>query len=153
MNKQELIKWFNEKLMNCYHIKKDDSIFWIYDKNFVRARKLASIDGTYINIPKEIKGDVLFQQDLKNEYFWCNQDKIWLFFEANYSPNYIDVQSFIKTMLCDIDNLKQYTPDNTWVDCDISLCDIENLKQYTPKVSSISPLPSWMPKFKAILNE
>jgi hypothetical protein len=45
MNKQELINWFNEKLMNCYHIKKDDTILWIYDKNFVRARKLASIDG------------------------------------------------------------------------------------------------------------
>ncbi len=85
MNKQELINWFNEKLMSCYHIKKDDTILWIYDKNFVRYCKLASIDGSEISLPKEIKGDVLFEQDLKNEHFWCHYNKIWSFLKTNYS--------------------------------------------------------------------
>ncbi len=110
MKKQELIDWFQEKLYGCYHIQKDNFIFWFYNKNYIRAKKLALIDGRKINTPEEIKGDVLFRQDLKNEHFICDYNKIWSFFLTNYSSNYHDIQDFIKARLCETENLKQYTP-------------------------------------------
>ena len=52
MTEKELIDWFNEKLMNCYHIVKDNGdIYWIYDKNYIRMLKLAEIDGVTVDPP------------------------------------------------------------------------------------------------------
>ena len=110
MAEKELIDWFNEKLMNCYHIVKDGDIIWVYDKNYIRRLKLAQIDGIEIGPPVYDKNKVLFYQDQKNKMFRCHYYKIWVFLEENYSPNYHDVQSFIKTRLDSIQNLKQFTP-------------------------------------------
>ena len=55
MNKDELISWFNHRLNNCYFVKhKDypDYIFWFYDKNFIRQKKLCRITGEKFEYPE-----------------------------------------------------------------------------------------------------
>ena len=44
-------------------------------------------------------GEVLFEQDLKNERFWCKHSTIWSVFETEYSMNYSQIQLFIKGIL------------------------------------------------------
>ena len=113
MTKQELIEWFNDKLLNCYHIVEDNGdIIWVYDKNYIRKVKLANIDGREVEPPVYVKSKVIFYQDQKNKWFECDYYKIWQFLEDNYSLNYHDVQSFIKDRLDTIQNLKQFTPRN-----------------------------------------
>ena len=40
-----------------------------------------------------------FEQDEKNGDLWCQYDRVWSFFETNYSPKYTDVQSIIKNLM------------------------------------------------------
>ena len=139
MIEKELIEWFNEKLMNCYHIVKDSGdVIWVYDKNYIRKLKLAEIDGREVESPVYDKNKVLFYQDQKNKMFDCDSDKIWAFLEENYSPNYHDIQSFIKSRLETIQNLKQFTPYKTYRIILETLETIQNLKEFTPE--SVFPL-------------
>ena len=122
MNKEELINWFDEKMMNCYHyINEDNNILWCYDPVYIRKKKLGLLLNKEVDVPPYDKNKVIFLQDQKNEYFWCDYDKIWSFLYVNYSYNYKDVHSFIKERLLVMSNLKQYIPYGA-----------SNLKQYTP---------------------
>ena len=113
MTKEELSKWFWNKYNSCYPVVHEDypeSIFMIYDEQFIRQKKLARVLNEEISYPIEIKGTWLFEQDYKNGWFWCDQDEIWSFFENNYSANYTDIQSFIKSLLEEHNKLSVFTP-------------------------------------------
>ncbi len=119
MKKEELKKWFWNKFNSCYKVNHSDypkSIFYFYDEQFLRQKKLARIIGNQeLEYPSEVKGICLFEQDLKNERLWCKYDEIWSFFETNFSPNYGDIRSFIKELLEEHNKLSVTIPlNNKW---------------------------------------
>ena len=44
-------------------------------------------------------GEVIMEQDLKNDYFWFHYSKIWSVFKTKYSMNHEETQRFLKSML------------------------------------------------------
>ena len=141
MNKDELSKWFWNKFNSCYpvvHEDYPDNIFMIYDKNFLRQMKLARVLGTPLEYPKKIEGICLFRQDFKNKWFRCNHDEIWSFFYDNYSLNFIEVQSFIKSLLCEY-NKSNSTKNSLPLIEHINLLTPQ-LKNYPNKLRTLSPV-------------
>ena len=135
MNKDELREWFYEKLFNCYRVKHktDTNIrYWVYDKQFIRDCKLSGVLGDKITFPKEYTGDVLFEQDSKNKYIYCDYNKVWSFFESNYQDNYQKIKELITGFLGEIDNYKEYTSLITQDRIIQLLGEIDNYKEYTP---------------------
>ena len=62
MTEKELIDWFNEKLNNCFLYKNYTYLYYIYDKNYMRKKKLAEIENKTIDIPNKIyKHKILFK--------------------------------------------------------------------------------------------
>ena len=79
-------EWFWDKFNSCYPAKHDvypHCIFMIYDTNFIRTKKLATILNKDVEYPTEVNGDCLFQQDYTKNYLWVNTD-MWLFIRENY---------------------------------------------------------------------
>ena len=108
MTKEELTKWFWNKFYSCYpaiHEYYPDSIFYLYDEQFIRQKKLCRITGERLEYPLKPSGTVLFERDSKNKYFCCKYNEIWSFFETNFTANYGEIQSFIKTMLEEHDKI------------------------------------------------
>ena len=134
MTKQELQEWLYEKLFNCYWVKhktNPDVKFLIYDKQFIRDCKLSSVLGGNITFPVEHTGDILFEQDLKNKYIFCDYDIIWTFFELNYNDNYHKIKDLITGFLGEIDNSNQYTSFRKLNSALNYLGEIDNSNQYT----------------------
>ena len=50
-----------------------------------------------------------FQED-RNDYFWCDNKKIWSFFRRDLGLNYDDTQEFIQQMVDETLNCKVNTP-------------------------------------------
>ena len=155
MEREELKKWFRNKFNGCYKVKHSDypkSIFYFYDEQFLRHKKLARLVGEEVVYPTEVKGICLFRQDLKTKRLWCKYAEIWSFFETNLSTNYVDIQSFIKELLLEHDKLSAsiptakriviginleeqlsvYTPNNTEITEDINLEEHDKLSGSTP---------------------
>ena len=110
MGKEELIKWFANILYNCYHYKLDnDDILWVYDPVYVRKKKLGILLNKEVELPPYDENKVVFYQDQKNKLLYCSYAEIWSFLYDNYSPNYGDVELFIKNSLEMILNLNEYT--------------------------------------------
>lgn len=55
-------------------------------------------------------GVVLFEQDFKNGWLRCNNDLIWSVFSNKYGYNYVDTQSFIKSVVDKDTKLGGLTP-------------------------------------------
>ena len=113
MDKEELKIWFLDKFNSCYLVKHDDyhdSIYMIYDINFIRTKKLANILNKDVEYPTEIKGVCLFEQDFKNGYFWYNYNEICSFFKENYNYNK-EISDLIKGWLEEHNKLKVLTPN------------------------------------------
>ena len=51
-----------------------------------------------------------FEQDEKNGTLWCQYDRVWSFFETNYSPNYTEIQVIIKDLMERHYKLRGLTP-------------------------------------------
>ena len=156
MNKEELIKWFDEKMMNCYHyINDDNNIFWCYDPVYIRKKKLDILLNKEVNIPPYDENKVIFHQDRKNKDFWCDYNNIWSFLYDNYSYNYKDVHSFIKDRLLVMSNLKQYTHIAGCCRWLFWLLEMSNLKQYTPlrNINFVNKSVGIDVKFKAIYTK
>ena len=134
-SEEELKQWFWAKFLSCYYVKHDDypnSIFMIYDKQFLRKVVINSILGKPIDYPKEVKGLCLFYQDYKNGYLWCDRFEIWSFLEKNYRDNYTDTQALIKGWLSEADKLNVLTPYiHTLVPSQV-LSDADKLNVLTP---------------------
>ncbi|MCK9415981.1 hypothetical protein M0Q97_04905 [Candidatus Dojkabacteria bacterium] len=113
MTKEEISKWFRNKYNSCYPVVHKDypeSIFMIYDEQFLRQKKLARILDEDVIYPSKIEGICLFHLDYKNRWFDCNYNEFWLFLYDNYSSNYYDIQTLIKNLLVEHDKLQVLTP-------------------------------------------
>ncbi len=137
MKKEDLKKWFWNKFNGCYkvnHSDYTDNIYYFYEEQFVRQKKLSRIvGGQELEYPSEVKGICLFRQDSKNEYLYCDNDEIWSFFETNFSTNYNDIQSFIKELLEEHDKLSVYKPlySRIFTFSDPALVEHDKLSVYT----------------------
>lgn len=126
MDKSELRVWLLDKIASCYRIRYESTnnrnllYYWIYNDSIVRRKKLLNISGisdsTYsissTMIYSDIsKGNVLFEYDNSNSYFWCNEDLIWAILEENF-PGYdldyslVDIKKFITDVLLDVKDFK-----------------------------------------------
>ena len=135
MTKDKLTDWFWNKFNSCYPVTHDDytdRIFYYYDEQFIRKIKLGKLDNQVITLPNNVKGECLFEQDLKNEYLWCDNEEIWSFFKQNYSDKYNDIQLLIKEILSDTTKLNVYTPVMQLCFADSKLSDTTKLNVYTP---------------------
>lgn len=64
MSKKELKNWLLNKLNDCYRITSNnypDTIFWIYDKQYVRKIKICEIEKQESSKQIKIKGVCLFE--------------------------------------------------------------------------------------------
>ena len=80
MTKEELTIWFCNKFNSCYPVVHDNylnKIFWIYDKQYARNLKLCKLNNQKFVLPNKIKGDCLFDQDILNNYLYCEYQEIW----------------------------------------------------------------------------
>ena len=137
MTEEQLKEWFWDKFNSCYSVKHDnypDTIFMIYDINFIRAKKLANILDKDVKYPIEVKGDCLFQQNFKIGYLWCDYQEIWSFFKKNYSSNSKEISNLIKGWLEEHDKLKVLTPKLMSRTRLILLEEHDKLKVLTPVV-------------------
>ena len=91
-NQEEAKKFFLEKLEGCYYIKhKDypDNIFWFYDKNFLRQKKLCNILGKKYIIGDINNGELIFEQNLDSKRLWIKYQEIWSLLEKKYLHSFI----------------------------------------------------------------
>jgi hypothetical protein len=79
---------------------------WLMDL-FDDMEKKESEDG--FDFYKE--SNFLFEQDLKNEYFWVSYKNIWSIFYSKYSMDYNQVQTFMWVILEHITNYKVVTTE------------------------------------------
>ena len=113
MTEEELKIWFWDKFNSCYSIKHKDlpeSIFMIYDPNFIRAKKLANILNKDFEYPIEVKGVCLFQLDYKYKWFNVDDKEIWDFFEKNYINNHLHIYNLINSWLKENNKYKILRP-------------------------------------------
>ena len=102
MTKEELTIWFCNKFNSCYPVVHDNylnKIFWIYDKQYARNLKLCKLNNQKFVLPNKIKGDCLFDQDILNNYLYCEYQEIWSFFKQNYKDNYDEIKLFVTDIL------------------------------------------------------
>ena len=142
MSEEELKNWFWDKYNSCYPAKHDDypdSIYMIYDINFIRTKKLANILNKEVEYPTEVKGVCLFRQDFKNEFLWCDYSEIWSFFKNNYSSNSQEIRELIKGWLEEHNKLKVLTPTNKDKGIFIMFEEHNKLKVLTPEIGTDNP--------------
>jgi hypothetical protein len=135
MTEEELKEWFWTKFLSCYCVKHDDypeSIFMIYDKQFLRKIVIKSVLGKPIEYPKEIKGVCLFEQDYRTNTFDCDYNEIWLFLQKNYRDNHADIQSLIAGWLSDADKLNVLKPSPCIGQVAEALTQTDKLNVLTP---------------------
>ena len=51
-----------------------------------------------------------FEQDEETGLLWCQTDRVWSVFQANYSPNYAEIQTIIKSLMERHYKLRGLTP-------------------------------------------
>ena len=112
-----------DKWNSCVWMIHDDNpenIIMVYDKQFIRQKKLNSLfdeeDKLIFNKTDDSK--ILFYQDYKNGYLRCDYEEIWSVLSNKYGLKYDDIKSLIKDVLLEGDKLKQLTPsrDFTYID-------------------------------------
>ena len=52
-----------------------------------------------------------FEQDEETGRLWCQTDRVWSVFQANYSPNYAEIQTIIKSLMERHYKLRGLTPN------------------------------------------
>jgi hypothetical protein len=127
MTKEELKIWFWDKFNSCYptkHTIYPNSVFMIYDINYIRKKKLANILGKEVGYPIVIKGNVLFHMDIISE--WLDIDKdLWEFLKHNYKDDYIEICDLIQSWLKEYEKLKDFS---VYDQITILLDNYDNLK-------------------------
>jgi len=118
MQKDELVKWFYEKLFSCYpvkHIDYPNSTYWVYDEEFIRKIKISKLNNKSIKFPRNIKGNILFEINNNDNYLYCDYSKIWSYISDNYTNtnndifnDYTVVEYVIKEVLNDCLKMSTY---------------------------------------------
>ena len=108
-NNTNIINDFNRILNKSIKIKKDDSIFFIYDRNILLKYKIAKLKDIPFNLSQfnDISFDskfVIFEQDNKHEKFF-----IKLHYTKKFKIDYTSYLNIIRTYLNDI-GLEGYIP-------------------------------------------
>ena|SRR3970040_1586539 len=99
-------KYHRKLLTEKYPIKKEDRFLELIDDLEIKIDKKIYPKSTFF-----FKGDVLlFEQDSKNDTFWCNYYEIWSVFGKEYHMKYEEIQSFIKNMMERHFKMKVFTP-------------------------------------------
>ena len=112
--KEEITKDFLKIFRNSIKIKSGNSIFYLYDKEFIFKYKIFVLKDKPFNLNKfkNIEwGDnlVIFEQDIKNKDFWVKYEKYWRKLYTNYGLKYNEIKELIKGILDTHTNCKQYT--------------------------------------------
>jgi hypothetical protein len=133
-NIEEAKIWFLNIMKGCY-LKKLDKypgwIFWVYDKNLIRQRKLSKITEEYkINLDMS-NGEIIFEQDEKNGDFYIKYDNYWEYLELNFNLVYMKVRELTSNVVNEVLNSKQYTTVNNDLTGGITVNEVLNSKQYT----------------------
>ena len=128
-----------EKWNSCIWMNHEDhpgNIVMIYDKHFIRQKKLNSLfDEEEIVFNKTTDSKILFYQDYKNGYLDVSYNEIWSILESKYSLKYDDIQLLIKEVLLEDNKLKQLTPINNHLQTSFTLLEDNKLKQLTPNLN------------------
>jgi hypothetical protein len=135
MTEEQLKEWFWDKFNSCYYVKHDDypdSIFMVYDINFIRSKKLANILDKEVEYPTVVNGDCLFRQNYKTNMLWCDRDKIWSFLETNYINNYKLIKELIKGWLEEYAKSNVLKPDYSYLSSGLTLKEYNKLSVLTP---------------------
>ncbi len=112
MSKEELTKWFLDKFNSCYpviHNEHENSVFFLYDEQYIRKVKLSIIENSEIPNPKNFKGDILFELNNRTKTLYCDYSKIWTFIAKNHVNNYHEIQDFLFEIINKLDKLNEYT--------------------------------------------
>lgn len=142
MNKDELVKWFYGNLFSCYpvkHIEYPNSILWIYDENFIRKSKISKLNNNKIIFPKNIKGDILFETNIEDDYLYCDYSKIWSYIAENYTNSSYNDYTVIEYVIKDILNDYIKLPNINIATSYINLLNGETnkMQSYIPKAHSM----------------
>ena len=91
MTKEEIKTLLYDKLNSCYIAKNDyypNTIFFYYDINFIRSKKLANILNKDVEYPKEVKGLLIIEINIEKEIYLCHDDNIFEELNKHYSNNW-----------------------------------------------------------------
>ena len=84
-----------------------------------------------------------FEQDEKTGRLWCQINRVWSFFETNYSPKYSDIQLIIKNLMERHYKLKGLTPLKSILFLLLKMERHYKLKGLTPTVTQIWGSNRW----------
>ena len=90
-----------------------DELRYTYEKPFLEL-----MDGMERRVDPEDSHKIVwykndgwyFEQDEEIGILWCQYDRVWSFFETNYSSKYSDIQLIIKSLMERHYNLRGLTP-------------------------------------------
>ena len=108
---EELKIWFRNKINSCYTIREIDEdgyvyVSMVYDKNFIRQRKLARLFGKEIENPTTVNVRLFrYRKTMSEDQFFSNYDEIWIYLFDKLG-SYNDVQNFIMDILQEYDKFK-----------------------------------------------
>lgn len=135
MSDEELKKWFFDMFNDCYPVKHEDyphSIFWYYDKSFVRNIKLCKINNKEVTLPSNVSGICLFEHNSITGRFNCDYDEIWLFLEQNYSFNYFEIRELIIYFFKETEKLSIFTSLSLFFSTEYNLVTKNKLSALKP---------------------
>lgn len=133
MSEKEITDWVLNKLNCCYkvtHPHYPHRIFWIYDEQYIRRKKLCKIENTEISIPNHINGICLFVQDTLDFDFYCNSVFFWSFIEKKFSQSFVVVKFLMSDILAKKEKLSYYSAWTQNIDMMPQLKTKENLNIY-----------------------
>ena len=135
-NIEEAKKWFRNLFKGCYIKTLDkypNSIFWIYDKNLVRLKKLSKITGIEKYNLDMSDGELICEQDEKNRCFYIKYHNYWQFLRSNFNLNNNGTRELTTEVINDILNCKEYKMWCGYIRYSSEINDILNCKEYTTK--------------------
>lgn len=111
--REEFLKYMN----NCFMLIDENyspKIYYFYNENYIRQRKLNRTFNIKDNIEIDIKNSELyFEADYINRYFFINSDKIFSVFEKKYNMSYFTLSSTLKNLFKSDPDFIVPTPENT----------------------------------------
>ena len=101
-------KYHRKLLIEKYPIKKEDRFLELIDDLEIRIDEEKYPESIFFFKDEKF----YFEQDSKNDKFWCDYNKIWSVFQIEYNMTYYKIQSFIKDMVEKHFKMKVSTPAN-----------------------------------------